>query len=305
MLRCIRYFAASITHHHWILPEGAVPQKSIEQGPKRIELALTPSLVIQFDLDFRSNGLRRITAYMDHPSASFFRPNSSVQRSVCQEATLNFFLWLTGKKCWLSTFTTIQREHQRGVPGSAPLKELWRYVQMEEDSNRRLEKQGYGQGFWTWARGFLKEDPAEDLNRRHSIVGTILDDIRSRIQVTNIRPEQLAKRANLNRQLNESRYGYSVREYWHGEIVRIPKNGDLRIFVSTSRPALFLRLGKTIHGKIQGYGSPTVIEFSKTGIALKVGKHVVYEKSWKMLLDLKHGLKWVEQLDREVTQSGC
>lgn len=124
--------------------------------------------------------------------------------------------------------------------------------------------------------------------------------MRSRIQVTNSGPEQLARRANLNRQLNESRYGYSVREYWHGETVRIPKNGDLRIFVSTSRPALLLRLGKKIHVKIQGYGSPAVIIFSKTAIVLKVGESIVYEKSRKKLLGLKHGLKWVEQIDREV-----
>lgn len=116
-------------------------RKNLSNRAKTIELVLTPNLLIQFDLDFMSNGLRRITAYMDHPSASFFRPNSSVQRSFCQEATLNFFLWLTGKKYSPSTFTTIQRAHQRGVPGSAPLKEVWRYVQIEKDINRRLEKQ--------------------------------------------------------------------------------------------------------------------------------------------------------------------
>jgi len=44
--------------------------------------------------------------------------------------------------------------------------------------------------------------------------------------------------------------------------------------------------------------------FSKTGIALKVGDSIVYEKSRKMLLGLKHGLKWVEQLDRRVDHFG-
>lgn len=43
-------------------------------------------------------------AYMDQSLASFFRPNSSVRRSICQDATLSFFLWLTGKKHSLSTF---------------------------------------------------------------------------------------------------------------------------------------------------------------------------------------------------------
>ncbi|MCJ1451406.1 hypothetical protein MMC28_001742 [Mycoblastus sanguinarius] len=82
---------------------------------------------------------------------------------------------------------------------------------------------------------------------------------------------------------------YSVRKYWNGETVRIPKNGDLRIFVSTGQPALLLRLGKSINGNIHENGGPAVIEFSKTGIALKVGKHIVYEKSREMLLRLKDG----------------
>ena len=110
---------------------------------------------------------------MDHPSASFFRPNSFVQRSICQDAPLNFVLRLTGKKNSLSTFTTIQRQHRRGVPGSAPLKELWRYVQMEKKMDRRLEKQEYEQMFLAWAREFLKKDPAEVLKGGYSIEGTI------------------------------------------------------------------------------------------------------------------------------------
>lgn len=80
------------------------------------------------------------------------------------------------------------------------------------------------------------------------------------------------------------------------------KNGDLRIKVSTGQPALLLRLGKSINGKIHKLGGPAVIEFSKSGIALKVGKHVVYEKSREMLLHLKDGSRWIEQLDREVSQ---
>jgi len=275
-------------------------RKDLSKTAKIIELLLTPNLIIQFDLDFRSNGLRRITAYIDHPLASFFLPNSSVQRSFCQDATLNLFLWLTGKKCSLSTITTIQRAHQRGVPGLAPLKELWQYVQMEKDKNRRLEKQEYEQGFLSWARAFFKENPAEVLTSGHSIVGTIRDEIRRRIQVTNSWPEQMASRADHNRQLNKSRYGHLAREYWHGETVLIPKDGDLRVKFSTNGPALLSRLGKKFHGKIQGYGSPPVIMFTKTAVALKVGENIVCEKSRKKLLGLKHGLKWVEQLDREV-----
>lgn len=59
-----------------------------------------------------------------------------------------------------------------------------------------------------------------------------------------------------------------------------------------------------VYGNIQGYGSSPVIIFSKTGIALEVGESIVYEEYRNMLLGLKHGLKWVEPLDREVTHLG-
>ena len=50
-------------------------------------------------------------------------------------------------------------------------------------------------------------------------------------------------------------------------------------------------MGNKVYGKIQGYGSSPIIIFSKTVIALKVGESIVYERSRKMLLGLKHGLK--------------
>ncbi|KAK3176345.1 hypothetical protein OEA41_007668 [Lepraria neglecta] len=170
------------------------------------ELVVKPSSSIEIDLAFRPDGLRRITAYMDYPSASFFRPNSAEQRSVCQDASLNF-LWLTGKSCNPTTFSQIQRGHQRGVSGSAPLKELREYVRLEKGLDRGLEKQEYEPSFWTWAHGFLKEDPAAVLGREDSVAGTIRDKIHNRIRIINLGAEQSATRAKLNRQLDVSRYG--------------------------------------------------------------------------------------------------
>ena len=270
-------------------------RKTLSSRARKIELVVKPSSSIEIDLDFRPDGLRRITAYMDYPSASFFRPNSAEQRSVCH-ASLDFFLWLTGKSCNPTTFSQTQRGHQRGVPRSAPPKELREYVRLEKGLDRGLEKQKYEPSFWTWAHGFLKED----LGREDSVAGTIRDEIHSRIRITNLGAEQSATRAKLNRQLNVSRYGYAIRVYWHGEAVRVPKNGDFRICVFADRPALLLRLGKTFLSKTLAYGSTIVIVFSEIGLALKIGEHVVYKKSRKLLLCLKHEVELVKQLDREV-----
>ena len=141
-------------------------RRTLSSRARKIELVVKPSSNIEIDLDFRPDGLRRITAYMGHLSASVFRPNSADQRSVCQDASLNFFLWLTGKSCNSTTFSQIQRGHQRGVPGSAPLKEPREYVRLEKGLDRGLEKQEYEPSFWTWAHGFLNEDPAAAPGKR-------------------------------------------------------------------------------------------------------------------------------------------
>ena len=43
-----------------------------------------------------------------------------------------------------------------------------------------------------------------------------------------------------------------------------------------------------------------VIRSSRPAIVLKVRERILFEKSRKQLLDLKHGLKWYEQMEREV-----
>lgn len=159
------------------------------------------------------------------------------------------------KSCSPTTFSQIQREHDRGVPGSAPLKELWAYVNLEKNLHTKLEKREYSPSFWSWAHHYLKEDLAAVLGRGDSIAWTIREKICSRLRNTNKDAEQLAKRANLNRQLNRSRFGYTIRDYWHGEAVRVTIRGDLRIHVSADRPALSLPLGKGSLREIRHMGA--------------------------------------------------
>lgn len=221
-------------------------RKTLSNRARRLELVIAPDSIITFDLDFKSDGLRRITAYIDHPSASFFHPKVSAQISVRQDAAINFFLLLLGKDGVETTFIKRQAEHRRGVPGSAPLPELWQYVNKEEFLQRRLAKHEYEPSFWTWAHTFLKEDPAAILKRGDSVVGKIRQEIGDRIRTRNLEPERSAKIATNNRQRNATRYGYTTREYWDGHSVKVQNNGDFRLFVSGDRPALILRASKLI-----------------------------------------------------------
>ena len=87
--------------------------------------------------------------------------------------------------------------------------------------------------------------PGRNFHKRRIYRWIHSQQICSRMRVANSKPEQSARRADHNRKLNQLRFGNTVQKIWYGETVRIPKNGDLRIFVSSSRPALLLRLGKT------------------------------------------------------------
>ena len=108
---------------------------------------------------------------------------------------------------------------------------------------------------------YLKEEPISVLERRESIVGAICSRMSSK---------QQTKRAARNRKLNQSRYADLRREYWNGETVSVPNNGDSS-FPPINR-VLSLRLGRSLGSKIHNIGeSLQSSSFSERGIELKVG----------------------------------
>ncbi|KAL8987685.1 MAG: hypothetical protein Q9177_003132 [Variospora cf. flavescens] len=279
-------------------------RRTLSKRSKRIGLAVKPYSIIEFDLDFRNDGLRRISAYMDHPAACFYRPKYAIQNAICQDAVVNFFLWLIHSKSSRTTFSDLQRSHPNGALRKAPLKEMWQYLKMEKDQNRNLKQQEYELGFLTWARRFLEEDLVGILEQGGSIAEAVSKKINKRLSAAianrTSTPERKSRFARQNREILKAYYKIQYRESWHGAIVKIDKSGTLRIFVSTDQRALAISLGKRVFQKIKAYGEPTTIEFAKIGIALKVGEHIVQARSRQMLSRLKGGTAWVKQLDREV-----
>ena len=125
---------------------------------------------------------------------------------------------------------------------------------------QKIRKAGVRTSFLNLGTWIFEGRPGAMLNRGNSVVGTICDEIRRRIRPTNQEPERLTKCASESRQLNASRYGYVIKEYWDGEAVRASKNGDIRIFVSADRPALLRRLGMAFF-KLGPYDDSAVIQF--------------------------------------------
>lgn len=98
---------------------------------------------------------------------------------------MDFFLWLLGKDAIRGTSIERHPEHQRGVPRSAPLKDLYSYRATERVVQRSLAENKYNIDFLTWARRHLKGDLAAILARKESVVKRIEELITQKLRLKN------------------------------------------------------------------------------------------------------------------------
>ena len=278
--------------------------------PATRRLTVTPLLGIDiiYDLDFQHEGLKRITTYVDHPSASFFKPNGAAEVCVRLDAALNFFLWLLGMKHEERTFTERQAEHRRGVPRSAPLAELHDYNKRERNLGRNLLHHEYDQAFLSWAHQYLDDDVSALLGRGESVAQALRQKIDSKISARFYEPNRVLRHATANRQKNAQRYGYEFKEYWDGHEVKVHRNGYVRLYMSAAEPALKFRTPKRVFAACEESGIPAVIEFSEEGLALFLGSRKVFSRSRQSQTGSGAQAKeWEQQFDKELRQSrrGC
>lgn len=87
---------------------GDCPKKgyrnTLSKESRRLRVGISSEAIIEFDLDFIADSLSRITVYVPHPSATFFQPHMDPGRTRCQDAALNFFLWLVDQRSEQDTF---------------------------------------------------------------------------------------------------------------------------------------------------------------------------------------------------------
>ena len=176
---------------------------------RTLRIEIQPGIIITFDLDFRSDSLRRIVVYPDHPTSAFFRPNE--HKGICcrLDAALNFFLWLVGRDYNENSFSKGQNGRRRGAPSSSLLTEMHGYVREERLLQRNLREDEYEQTFLIWARCFLDEDPAVLLARGQSLAWTLRQKISTRIKD----PEVEARRVENRRLHSAKRSGAAYSEY--------------------------------------------------------------------------------------------
>jgi len=147
----------------------------------------------------------------------------------------------------------------------------------------------------------LKEQWARELNaltmteKSHIIkksTGQTLDPI----------PGGPATEFTAHNQRNSGRHGKEIREFWHGQVMKIGAHGDMRIQIPERQRALKFRLGKSLGGKLQNTTSAKTLHFDNGGVKIKDGPLVIWSKSRASLKALKGGDDWVTQLDKELEE---
>ena len=276
-------------------------RKTLSSKTRRLNVRVSSETILEFDLDFNVDGLRRITGYMIHPSAIYFPPTIHPGRTLCQDAVLNFFLWLVGQKSEKDTFRKQRAMCQRGVPGAAPLALFWSHVEKEKEFGRLLVKYEVDTGLWTWAGSYLKEDPATFLERGESFLTKVRQRFSDRRRISDSRMVNcVTVRASANRKIALGRFEDRVREYWDNQDILITKNGDFRIYVHKDQRGPKLRTVPRFYSIVQKAEKDLTIHFAYEGITLKLGEKIVFEKSREKLVKSKEGVEWIKQLNKEV-----
>jgi len=104
-----------------------------------------------------------------------------------------------------------------------------------------------------------------------------------------------------NRKINQDRYKYAIREYWHGHPVAVRKNGDIRIHISPDIPSLKLRMSSRQATEIHKHTETPTIHFCLEGILLKWNGRVLYRRTKSAIESSRQqGAEWMAQWEKEL-----
>ena len=114
---------------------------------------------VEFDLVFEHGGMRRIIAYIYHPSTICFEDLGGARScSVQIEAASNFILWLLGKPHDPIAVQKLLTERVFDGHKAAPISEMRRYMALEKREQKVLDEAGYHRAFLSWAKDYLGRD---------------------------------------------------------------------------------------------------------------------------------------------------
>ncbi len=196
----------------------------------------------------------------------------------------------------------------KGIPGAAPLQELYSYRQREYTLGRKLAENEYKFSFLSWAAKYLSARPSAILDRGESLANVIIKKIGDSIsaKATDRRLKGVKARglSNAGRKSTALRYGHTLKQLWDGESVRVTQKGVFKIFLSENQPSLELTGRKALYDLVKKFSNPVTIHFAEDEIVLKQGGQVVFQKSSSNIEDIVQRACWVEQIRLELTKKG-
>lgn len=293
----------------FLIVAGRCAKKHYQEGRthlvKDLNVKLRGNVSITFEILFEQQSVRRITAFIDHPAATMFNPNSAAQYSLRLDATLNFMMWLLALPHDETSFTETGAKFRKGIPGSAPLKELHEYVKIEAELKRTLTVLEYDSVFLNWASTVLQEDVFTMIDAGQSVASALRTKINGSISKS---LQQSEKFAVANRRRNAARYGFEFKEIWDAEQVTLTAKGYISLHLSEEKRALKILVPFEARKKClaaQAKNEKTFIFFTKNGIELRLKEDLVAAISTDELQKQQgFGQEGVDQHHKELARKG-
>lgn len=289
----------------WFIVGGSCAKSSYQRTllptSRLITLNLSPTINLEIELDFRANHLRRISLYVPHPSSGFFHPSYASTYATILDAGIGFFLWIQCKDDTPGFFTATKSAILRGIPGAAPLQELYQYRQREEALGRALTESEYQPPFLIWAANYLSQRPSAVLGSGDSLAHALIKKIGSAIRAKH--ESNGHNYSSAGSKGPAARYGYSFKEYWDGERVSVTQKGSFKIFLSANQPSLELKGGKALFRLVSKSQGLVTIHFSAQLVTLKQDGQVVFQKACDRMEDPEQRKRWMEQAEVECSRN--
>ncbi|GJP91104.1 hypothetical protein AlacWU_04003 [Aspergillus niger] len=283
-------------------------KKSLGRASKHLEVPISPTATLDFDLDFRNDSLCRMIVHVCHPSAGF-TANSAMRSTLASQidAGLNFFLWLTGRSYDATSF---RRTYSQAGPcrkRSAPLAEMYHYIKKEREEQRLLKLTDYSPSFLSWAGRYLFQDPATITSGGNSVAVAALSKIRMQMSMSRqrylleVESEKVTEREQKNGICKKSICSTYGQYLFHGKTVVVLRSGYVKLTAPEHGFSLRFRMSASEAKRILALQEETRIYFLPCEITLCVDNITVYRKPIERLLSSVHGEEWLLQIVSELT----
>ena len=299
----------------WVIVGGRCARsfcgKTLSQrkSSRKLSLRLNPAadaeFELEFELDIRENGIRRIVAYNPHPSAGYYNPTQATKNAAILDTTLNFLLWLQARQGTSDSFAVARSEIRNGVPGAAPLEELWHYRELERSrQGEHLARDEFKAPFLSWATDYLSRNStkqaSEILSSGESLVEPILAIMSARMASARKKRLEADGCDMLSRRGNAKIYGYQYEPFWDGKRVRITKKGHFSIFTVMKLDPLQLFGGRKLYETSRESSDEVTIHFLKDTILLLQSGKIIFKRLVASILDKEQPHRWARHIESEL-----